>query len=280
MRTACLVLMFTFACGAKKDDAPAARAAGSGAAPAAASVTGVLQLQVDGVAAGSVTAADVARWPRLDTLLPEPARRLGRWQAIQTRGLRDGSLPAPFETYRDFVPALYPGVGGGISFGLFDPVELGKKGKPAITIDGLTLLDVKLDASGTRGGNDHGGDTAANPAEVDLVIEAGGTQTHLKGTQLLDIPREAPPGEGEEAKGWTLRTLLATAGVTTFSKLLLHDAGGTSLPLEAADLGASAVPYVKLNRQGALRFRLYTKQGDGWQQGADLRGLVRIQVVK
>jgi len=274
MRTACLVLMFTFACGGTKEDAPAARATGSAAAP----VTGVLQLQVDDAAVGSITAAEVARWPRLDTLLPEPARRLGRWQAIQTRGLRDGTLPAPFETYRDFVPALYPGVGGGISFGLFDPVELGKKGKPAITVDGLTLLNVKLDPSGARGGNDHGGGVAVDPAEVDLLIEAGGAQTHLKGSRLLEIPREAPPGEGEEAKGWTLRTLLATAGIKTFSKLVLHDANGTSLPLEAADLGASAVPYVKLNRQGALRFRLYTKQGDGWQQGADLRGLVRIQV--
>jgi hypothetical protein len=51
------------------------------------------------------------------------------------------------------------------------------------------------------------------------------------------------------------------------------------LTIEKADL-ADEVPYVKLNRQGSLRFRIFKKVGDGWQPGGDLRTLTRIEVLK
>jgi len=40
-----------------------------------------------------------------------------------------------------------------------------------------------------------------------------------------------------------------------------------------------AVPFVKLNRQGTLRFRVFKKQGDTWQPGQDVRGLVAVEVL-
>jgi hypothetical protein len=53
------------------------------------------------------------------------------------------------------------------------------------------------------------------------------------------------------------------------------------LTLEKQDLDPKTnVPFVKLNRQGTLRFRVFEKQGDTWQPGPDLRGLVGIEVLK
>ena len=71
---------------------------------------------------------------------------------------------------------------------------------------------------------------------------------------------------------------LKAAGVTSFKKVTLLDGGGTSIPLEMKDIDANTVPFIELNRQGALRFRLYKKQGDGWQWAAELRSLVEIEV--
>jgi hypothetical protein len=72
--------------------------------------------------------------------------------------------------------------------------------------------------------------------------------------------------------------ILAAADVKTFKKVTLHDANGASIPLERNEVSAESVPFVKLNRQGSLRFRLYKKQNDGWQPSGDLRSLVEIKV--
>jgi hypothetical protein len=69
--------------------------------------------------------------------------------------------------------------------------------------------------------------------------------------------------------------------VTKYERVLLTDARGTTLTLEKPDLDeVNAIPFVKLNRQGSLRFRELHKQGDAWQSTADLRGLVRIDVLR
>lgn len=277
MRTRCLVLAIALVgCGGKKEDA-----APSPTAPASSQVapagTG-MQLYVDDEAVATVSAAQVADWPRLDSLLPEAARRLGKWQAIATKGAKTAELAKPFETYRDYVPALFPGDHGTISFGLFDPVELGKRGKPAVREDAITELRVKLDASGMRGGNDHGGGEAIDPAKVELLITTPAGETKLTGVQLLGLDRETMPGGGGDAKGWKLDAVLAAAKVTSYTKVTLHDASGATLPLEKKDMDASTIPFIKLNRQGSLRFRLYKKQGDGFQSAGDLRALTRIDV--
>ena len=50
--------------------------------------------------------------------------------------------------------------------------------------------------------------------------------------------------------------------------------------LEIDSLCADLTTFVKLNRQGSLRFRIYKQQGEGWTPGGDLRELISIEVLK
>lgn len=275
-----VVLLFALACACKgtkeHGEAPGPGTTASAAAPQA---SAGLRIFVDDQQVSQVEPAQVASWPRLDTLVPEPARRLGMWQAISFEGAAPAELARPFETYRDYVPALFPGEDGGISFGMFDPVELGKRGKPAVREDRITALRVKLDTSGMRGENDHGGGQAIDPAKVELAFVLPSGTTTLTGDQLLALPREPMPGGGGDAKGWRLQALLDAAGVKTYGRLRLIDAGGTNLTFARAELDATRVPFIKLNRQGALRFRVYEQQGEGWTSAADLRSLAKVEIL-
>ena len=71
------------------------------------------------------------------------------------------------------------------------------------------------------------------------------------------------------------------AGVKQYERLVLTGENGTNLTLEKQDLDPkTSVPFIKLNRQGSLRFRVYEKKGDTWQPGKDLRGLLRVEILK
>lgn len=280
------------ACGGNKDSpgsdkrppagsaSPAGSGSGEASGSAAQPATGRLGLYVDDAQVGTVELSQLAAWPRLDTLVPETARRLGKWEAIYLKGAKPTptELMKPFETYRDYIPALFPNENGTISFGMFDPVELGKKGKPAVREDGITEVRIKLASNSGRGENDHGGGSAADPASIELQVKtAAGTQT-LTGVKLLAIPRETMPGG--DAKGWKLVTVLDAAGIKKWSKLLLRDAAGLTLTIESSEVDAKTIPFIKLNRQGALRFRMLKQQGDGWQASGDLRSLNYIEILK
>lgn len=279
MRFFLAVTLALSACGNKSSEPQATPGSGSGsAAPVA---TGA-HLFVDDKDVTTVTAAQVASWPRLDSFLPEPARRLGKWQAITVKNAKPqpSTLDKPFEQHRDYIPALFPGPDGSISFGMFDPVELGKKGKPALQEDGVLEVRVKLASDSGRGENDHGGSTAIDPQKLKLAFKTPKGEQVLTGDKLLAIPREQMPGGSGDAKGWKLVTLLEAEGVKTFEKLLLTDAAGLTLTIEKKDLDEKTVPFVKLNRQGSLRFRIYKQQGEGWTQAGDLKELVSIEVLK
>jgi hypothetical protein len=100
------------------------------------------------------------------------------------------------------------------------------------------------------------------------------------GTQLLEMPRQPPPGDNG-GMGWPLASILEKAGVTTYEKLIVSDAKGTHLTLEKQDVDPKvAMPFVKLNRQGALRFIVFKKNGEAWTRGGDLRDLSHVEVVK
>ena len=275
------------ACGSKHEDAaPASTGSGSGSAavvtpPPPAAVTTV-QLVVDDQPVGKVDLAQVKDWPRLDTLVPVEARRLGKWETIYLKGSKPGTseLDKPFETYRDYVPALFPGDGNTISFGMFDPVELGKKGKPALRADGITELRIKQSENSGRGENETGSGGGGDPTKLELqIITPKGKQT-LTGAKLLEVPRENMPGGGGDAKGWPLLTVLDAAGVKTWKKVRLTDAAGLNLTMERKEIDASTIPFIKLNRQGALRFRVFKKQGEGFQASGDLRALTKIEIVE
>jgi len=162
---------------------------------------------------------------------------------------------------------------------LFDPVEYGKRGTPALREDMLREVRVVLDTSGARGENEHQGGDIVDPAKLELAIVSKTGERKLTGTQLLALDRVAQPGGGE-AKGWPLAAVLRAAGVESFAKIRLTGDNGISVPLEGADLAADNIPFLKLNRQGSLRFRLYKKQGDGFQSGSDLRGVSKIEVLE
>lgn len=278
-RLSLVVALVLAACGSKSSDKPEP---GSGTGSAPVPVPTGTHLFVDNKDVAAVTAAQVASWPRLDSFLPETARRLGKWQSITVKNAKPqpSTLDKPFETHRDFIPALFPGPDGGISFGMFDPVELGKHGKPALQEDGVLEVRVALQADSGRGENDHQGGEAIDPQNIKLSIKTAKGEQILSGDKLLAIPRELMPGGSGDAKGWKLVALLDAEGVKTFEKLLLTDAGGLTLTIEKKDISDKAVPFVKLNRQGSLRFRIYKQQGEGWAPAENLKELVAIEVLK
>ena len=277
---AAVLLVISLATACSKGETKSQPAQGSGSAQVVPAEQAVL-IFVDDQQVGKLALPQVQLWPRLDTLVPVSARRLGTWQTITLKGKTSVDVQQPSSTHPELVPAIFPGDGGAPAFGMFDPVELAKKGKPALREDAITEIRIKLAQGGMRGQNDHGEGGGGDPTKLELTIKTATGDQVLKGDKLLETQREAIPGESGEGKGWPLGTILKNAGVTKYERLRLSGEAGSSLTLEKQDLDpATAIPFVKLNRQGQLRFRLYKKQGETWQPGADLRGLVAIEVLK
>ncbi|HEX2686519.1 MAG TPA: hypothetical protein VHN14_07870 [Kofleriaceae bacterium] len=262
-------------CGGDKTSPPAASGSGSAAtAPAAATV----EIFVNDASVATVQAAQLASWPRLDSLVPADVRKLGTWEVVSLQGAKPTptDVARPSSSYPDMVPAIFPAEGGGVSFGMFDPVELAKKGKPALREDHVKAIRIKVAQGGNRGQNDDGGGAAADPTKLVVSVKTPAGTTMLTGDKLLALPREPMPGNPDQ-KGWRLAALLEAAGVKTYEHLVLSDASGTSLTLDRKDLDDNTVPFIKLNKSGSLRFRVLKKAGDGWNPSGDLRGLMAIE---
>jgi hypothetical protein len=245
------------------------------AAPAA---PGGVELFVDDASLGVISGDKIASWPRVDTLVPDTARKLGTWELVTLEG--DGKpteIAHPSGAYPDMVPAIFPATDGGVAFGMFDTVELAKHGPPAMHADHVRKIHIKLAQGGSRGQNDDQGGGAADPTKLTLSVKTAKGTTTLTGTQLIALPREPAPNNPDQ-KGWRLQQLLTAAGVTSFKQLVLSDATGTTLVLDKTDLGADTVPFIKLNKSGQLRFRVLKKQADGWNSAGDLRALAAIDV--
>src|SRR5687767_7270312 len=223
---------------------------GSGSAQVVPAEQAVL-IYVDDQQVGKLALPQVQLWPRLDTLVPVAARRLGTWQTITLEGKSSVDVQQPSSTHPELVPAIFPGDGGAPAFGMFDPVELAKKGKPALRQDAITKVRIKLAQGGMRGQNDHGEGGGGDPTKLELHIKTATGDQVIKGEKLLETPREAIPGEGGEGKGWPVAAILKNAGVSKYERLLLSGEAGTNLTLEKQDLDPkTAIPFVKLNRQG------------------------------
>ena len=237
---------------------------------------------VDNQQVAAVTPEQVATWPRLDTLVPTAAKRLGKWKNVT---LEEGTgkpidINQPSTTFPELVPALFPGADGAPAFGYFDPVELAKKGTPQMRQDHMHNIHITLAENSGRGENEQGDGGGGDPSKLVLVIKTAKEEVPLPGTLLLEMPRQPPPGDNG-GMGWPLDAILQKAGVTKYEKLIATDSKGTNLTLEKQDLDPKlAMPFVKLNRQGSLRFIVFKKQGDTWTRGGDLRELTRVQVVK
>jgi hypothetical protein len=277
MRTLCLALLMSAACSKADSKSQATPTAGS-AAPAPAPG---LAIFVDDKQVATVAPAQLASWPRLDTLVPISARRLGTWENVALAGGKPAPVDvhAPSSTYPELVPAVFPGADGSPSFGMFDPVELAKHGKPSLEEDGLHEIRIKLAQDSGRGQHEQGAGGGTDPANLKLSIKTPKGEHVVDGKTLLAIPREKQPGG--DGQGWPLATILKAAGVTEYSQLVLNDAAGLALNLDKSAFDpATSVPFIKLNRSGQLRFRVYKKQGDSWTASGDLRGLTAIEIVK
>jgi hypothetical protein len=177
------------------------------------------------------------------------------------------------------VPALFPGPEGKPAFGMFDPVEHAKKGKPALESDAVREIRIKISAEG-RGGDHQGGTgDGADPSKLVIDIKTAAGESKLTGAQLLALPREPMPGNAD-TKGWRVTQLLEAAGIKKFEQIILTDAnGGTSVIVDRKDLAdGKTVPFIKLNKQGTLRLRVMKQSGTAWQPAGDLRSLSKITV--
>jgi hypothetical protein len=278
-----LGVLVAAACNRDKAGPPGGSAAGAGGSASAArpGAGGGVELFVNDVSIGKVQPPQLATWPRVDTLVPGDARRLGTWELVSLQGQRAKAteIAHPSTAYPDLVPAIFPGetAGSGASFGMFDPVELARRGKPALREDGVWAVRIKVAENSGRGQNDDGGGGGGggDPTKLVVAVTTPGGTTQLTGEQIMALPREAMPGSPDQ-KGWRLTALLAAAGVKSYERLVLRDASGTNLTLEKRDISDSSVPFIKLNKQGALRFRVLKQAGDGWSPSGDLRGLVAI----
>jgi hypothetical protein len=269
MRTCRVALVLALACCHKADNA-------------AISAPATLEIFVDNQSVARVDAAQLASWPRLDTLVPATARRLGTWQDLSIKATKSKQLHKPFDVYRDLVPAVYIGDDGRPAFGMFDPVELANHGKPKVGEHDVSEIRIALAQGGGRGENESGQGGGSDPKQLKIVIKTLAGESTLEGTTLLAIARQPMPGDdSKEPRGWTLATIMDAAGIKTFQKILLTDVSGQALSLEQADFDPNtSVPFVKLNRAGALRVTVFKKQGEGWQRAGDLRGLASIEVLK
>jgi hypothetical protein len=284
VRLLCWIAVAAVALGCSRDKPPppdrgsAAPAAPVALPPAPAPAPAGVELFVDDARVAVIAPAQLASWPRLDSLVPDDARRLGTWAVVslQAGGARPTDVPRPSTTYPDMVPAVFPGPDGA-SFGMFDPVELARKGKPALRADAIQAIRIKLSTGGGRGQNDDGGGGGGDPTKLVVAVTTPAGAKQLTGEQLLALPREPMPGNPDQ-KGWRLSALLTAAGVSRFQRLVLRDASGANLTLDKKDLSETSIPFIKLNKQGALRFRVFKKAGGGWDPTGDLRGLVSIDV--
>ncbi len=278
MRRLVVLLALATACSkGSSEKKPAEGSAGSAAAPAP--VAEGVGLFVDGQQVGSVTNAQAAAWPRVDTLVPTNARRLGKWQTVILTGDGQTQIESPSQKYPELVPALFPGKDGAVAFGYFDPVELAKKGNPQVRADHLKDVRIVLAQNSGRGENESGEGGGTDPAKLELTIKTAKGEQKLLGAQLLEMPRQPPPGDNG-GMGWPLAAILDKAGVKGAEKVIVSNAT-TNLTLEKQDLDpAASVPFVKLNRQGSLRFIVFKKAGEAWNRGGDLRELSRIEIVK
>ncbi|MDB4953251.1 MAG: hypothetical protein JWO36_820 [Myxococcales bacterium] len=248
-------------------------------APAPATV----EIFVDDKSVNHVTLAQLAAWPRVDTLVPVAARRLGTWELVTFKGKspKPAELAHPSATYPELVPALFPAEDNTPSYGMFDPVELAKHGKPVVREDGIREVRIKVAQGAGRGEHESGEGGGADPTTLKISIKTAAGEKIVDGKMLLAVARQPMPGETGEGRGWPLTAILELGGVTKFQRLLLTDSSGMNLTLDKADFDPKhSVPFIKLNRQGQLRFRVFKKQGDTWQPGGDLRGLVGVQVLK
>lgn len=242
------------------------------------------------------TSVDVGAEPRALAELVAGLPPIEGWLALE---IVDASgkvhtTMAPAQNQPGKVPALAAGAAG-LELGFRTPGATGALVDP---VRGVTRLTIKAKgdsgqiaaqvAGGDHGSGDSGGqrehaDEPRPAVSADLSIEITGAagDSVFTGDRFESLPVIKAPSGDTETPGWNLLDVLAAAGVKSPQLVHLTDGEGATLQLEAADFDpARTVLYLKLNRSGVLRFRVFRKTGDTWDVGGELRGITKIHVVK
>jgi hypothetical protein len=248
-----------------------------------------VRVLLDGVRVPDVPAARIASWSPLELTLP-PGHAPGRWRTIEL--VSDDARPPvriedPLATYRGQVLALLPGAAG-VSLGVFTPATLAARGKPTVEFPSVREIRVILaPVADGRGGSSGGGDGDGNGRERVEPVAVTITLTDRSGTRTLDrtaldaAPARTAPLGDTETKGWSLTDLLGAAKAKAGKRWRLVDESGATLELAAADLAPDrGFGFLKLNRQGQIRFKWFVRDGDAWKAAGDLRGLTSITALR
>ena len=144
MRTSLCFALALASCSSSKDAPKPTPATGSGSGLASVA-SAKLEIFVDDKSVNLLAVPQLSAWPRVDTLVPVTARRLGTWEVVHLKSQSPAptDINHPSATYPDLVPVVFLAQDNTASFGMFDPVELAKHGKPMLRVDGITEIRIR-----------------------------------------------------------------------------------------------------------------------------------------
>jgi len=130
------------------------------------------------------------------------------------------------------------------------------------------------------GGGGGGGERPVPTAELTFEVETPKGTSTFTGDKLVPLPSVTAPVGDTETPGWNFLDVMKAAGIADAKVLHLTDSENANLRLEGDDFDpAKTMLYVKVNKSGVIRFRVFRKQGDAWEVGGELRGITKIKVV-
>lgn len=209
-----------------------------------------------------------------------------QWLAVEVidQAGKVDTLMAPAKNYPGSAPALSADAKG-VQFGL------SRGGKLEQTVGNVAKVTIKtksdagkpgghVDHGSGGGGGDHGATERAVPtAELKIEVETAAGTTTFTGDKMAALPELKAPTGDTETPGWNLVDVLAAAGVKDPKAVVLTDEENATLKIEGDDWDpAKAMLYLKLNKSGQLRFRVFRKTGDVWEMAGELRGVQKVRV--
>jgi hypothetical protein len=150
---------------------------------------------------------------------------------------------------------------------------------PDAAVAKADVPEPKGEGNGEGGGGENDGERPMPTADLKITIVGPAGETVFTGDKLAALPTSHAPIGDMDTPGWTLGQVLDAAGVKVTEKVVVYGAENANLILDAADFDPTkAVLFIKLNRSGQLRFRLFRKAGDTFDIAGELRGIVRIEL--
>ena len=244
--------------------------------------------------------------PKPLAVLAPGAPPIESWIAVEVidQGGKVTTILAPAKNHPGLTPALSADATS-LRFGLLhdgkleQPVDNVAKvtiktttdaGKPIAHADhggGMANPEAGKGGGDSGGGGNHGtggnsGDKSvrATPtADLEIAVETAAGKSTFTGDKMVGLPELKAPSGDTETPGWNLVDVLAAAGIKEPKAVILTDEANAALRIEGdAWNPATHVLYVKLNKSGQIRFRVFKKTGDLWEISGELRGIKSIQV--